>query len=682
MSNTRFGARVRRALRGALGADLVRGCVAFAIALTTTEGCVTEESSSVKRSYVGTSKAGAGREGDVCAPGRSPALGDEPAGTCAKVTEYHVPNLTRPASVATLGGGLGARALRPQGEQAAATAATRASCAANAGPGIDTCGPNGNESCCTSAPVPAGSAGGLEVDGFDLGVYEVTSGRFAAFVAAANGDLRALASKANWPDWDPKWTAHLPQSRNEVDIALGPACKFRNDPRNFGAVTWPSTDTEAAVDKLMGDDNERAADIRADARPNRLHQKPINCVDYWTASAFCAWDGGRLPTASEWAFAAMGGDELRTFAWPNGTPRTPELLVTDFDKNMNSFTFPSDFPFFDNGMNAYHIAPPGRKPAGVARWGHHDMAGNLIEWTAENNNDLTGTVRGGSWEGHPEENSSAFGNYPLDRTYGSIGMRCAYGPRPAAKPPAPVVVRVPVHRSFDAARAEHRLELAPPAEGVYEGVAFRLLVADPGGGVPISRCVVAATGHRFVSSDLACEGQVSEGVLGFALATAASEMMPIFRCLSDASGDHLTTATPEECTRAGLRVEGLQGWVFGPPPSDYIASLYREGLGRTPEEAGHVAWTDLVLRSGGCGAGTLATALTGILTSPEFEGLALDPASRVKRLYRAGLGRDPDAQGGAAAEAALVNGTAWADLVRGIGASAEFAGIATARCSP
>lgn len=610
--------------------------------------------------YVGRrAPAGAGTEGDVCAPGNAPDVALDPLALCAKRDEVRVPDVAGAAPVA---GNLQTSSLRPLDGPALPKAAPK-SCAGKAGPGLDTCGASGNGDCCQVANVPAGKAGLLEVASFDLGVYEVTSGRFAQFVAATNGDLQGAARAGNWPGWKPEWTAQLPASRAEVDTQLGPACKFGSNPRDYGARTWPSPDVEAAVDEQMKDQNDRAADIRADARPARLMQKPLNCTSFAVAAAFCAWDGGRLPHPDEWAYAALGGEELRKYPWGNDLDRrkmVSAVMSADGTASVD-FTYPEGFPFFANGMNAYHIAPPGRKPLDRGRWGHFDLGGNLVEWTDTGNVTVTTTVRGGSWEGHPAENVTTFGNYDVTRTYRSVGFRCAYGAAPAPKPggPDPVAAggMVDVRRAL----------------GPAEPIAFRVPQAEPaGGGVRLYAC--GAPGAGRASPDATCGGQGAGAPLGFAYAKDAVGLLPLYQC-----GD-VSTPFTSVCKARGAAITKTSGFVAAPPPSAWLREVYQAALGRDVEQGGHEYWLAQI-DAAGCGTASLAAVTRGVVLSQEAELRKLSNEERVTAIFRAGLGRAPDAAGLAWALDWLGKGGTFPEYADMIVGSPEFATYSAARCA-
>jgi len=168
----------------------------------------------------------------------------------------------------------------------------------------------------------------VTVNSFYLDKYEVTVGRFREFVQAYDGTPPAVNAGAHasigGTGWDPAWDESLPST--QASLVSGLDC---------GALsTWTNT---------VGANETR----------------PINCVSWYEAMAFCVWDGGRLPTEAEWEYATAGGNENRLYPWGAAVP----------DCNLANFTDCSGA-----------IDPVGSH-TGVGRWGHEDLSGNLLEWT-------------------------------------------------------------------------------------------------------------------------------------------------------------------------------------------------------------------------------------------------------------------------------------------------------------
>jgi formylglycine-generating enzyme required for sulfatase activity len=171
---------------------------------------------------------------------------------------------------------------------------------------------------------------------FVLDKYEVTVGRFRAFVDAGGGTQSRppVAGSGASPlvsgsGWDSAWNAALPADRT----ALVEAVKCVS-----GYETW--TDT---------------------AGNNETY--PMNCVSWYEAFAFCIWDGGRLPTGVEWEYAAAGAGDNRVYPWGD---QVTEPLPANYYATDNS-------PF----------VAVGSYPDGDGRWGHAELAGSLWEWTLD-----------------------------------------------------------------------------------------------------------------------------------------------------------------------------------------------------------------------------------------------------------------------------------------------------------
>jgi formylglycine-generating enzyme required for sulfatase activity len=240
-----------------------------------------------------------------------------------------------------------------------------------------TCGASQNEDCCTSLTVPGGSfiqstfdpyldAGGTPspatVSTFRLDKFKVTVGRFRNFIAA---------TLAGW----------YPTLGSGKHVHLNDGGGIPGEPgwaAAFGVL--PST-TAQWSDQLTGSGCAPwvpAGPIWTDT-PQGNEDRPLNCVSWPEAYAFCIWDGGFLPTDAERTFAAAGGDEERYFPW--SVP--PDAATIDW--TYASYDCTGD-PQADGAANCYSIGDytvVGTKPKGNGRWGHADLAGIIWDRTLD-----------------------------------------------------------------------------------------------------------------------------------------------------------------------------------------------------------------------------------------------------------------------------------------------------------
>jgi formylglycine-generating enzyme required for sulfatase activity len=174
---------------------------------------------------------------------------------------------------------------------------------------------------------------------------------------------------------------------------------------------------------------------------------PVISVPYWIADAFARWverskpqddrASYRLPTESEWEYAARAGTTTRYYFG-----ESPDAL--------------SDYAWTKG------VGDAGPKPVATKKanpWGLHDMYGNVAEWTRDCwhksyagniipdalpwGNDCMGgygfVVRGGSWKSEPKQARSAARTWVKDEAQvNDVGIRLVRVPAP---PPPTLILK-------------------------------------------------------------------------------------------------------------------------------------------------------------------------------------------------------------------------------------------------
>jgi formylglycine-generating enzyme required for sulfatase activity len=231
------------------------------------------------------------------------------------------------------------------------------------------------------------------VSTFLLDAFEVTVGRFRAFMTARGSGYAPSAGDGANP----------------------------NVPGSGWQASWPLEPKAYAENGILSCDPSTTYT----ATPGQNETKPINCITWYEAFAFCAWDGAHLPTVAELEYAQAGGAENRLYPWGSEAPDYDRVVI-----------------LANNGSEIITTPEPvGSKPAGVGRFGQLDLAGSLAELVLDYSADYgsgtcddcanltpnaygTRVARGGFWISSFEQFRSAWRGGGLNRA-DYAGVRCA-----------------------------------------------------------------------------------------------------------------------------------------------------------------------------------------------------------------------------------------------------------------
>jgi sulfatase modifying factor 1 len=313
---------------------------------------------------------------------------------------------------------------------------------AEGGPGLDNCGAS-RESCCMSLEVtggtffrtydpstadggvmlaadggPTGEANPATVAEFRLDKYLVTLGRFRQFVKAWNEGSgymppsgagkhshlnggKGLANSGSPGIYEPGWVA-----ADNSNVA----------PTNTNLACYPDFATWTA----SAGSNENL---------------PINCVNWYEADAFCIWDGGFLPSETEWEYAAAGGSQQREYPWGSTGPGTNSRYA------IYGCYYPSGSGSCTTGVA--NVAPVGTATLGAGLWGQLDMAGDVFEWSLDTYTPYVdpcvncaafvagtdGVIRGGYFYYTASDLHAPYRDQdPPTKRNNAVGFRCARSP--------------------------------------------------------------------------------------------------------------------------------------------------------------------------------------------------------------------------------------------------------------
>jgi formylglycine-generating enzyme required for sulfatase activity len=228
---------------------------------------------------------------------------------------------------------------------------------------------NGDPGCYTSQAYPA------SVSGFRLDKYEVTVARFRQFVYAIVGGWVPAAGNGKHTHLNGGNGLADSSSPGAFETGWDESWDGSNSPVGGQSPNLPTT-LHGWQENLAGPGGPTWSVV---AGPD--DNLPIKSLDWYEAYAFCIWDGGFLPSESEWNYAASGGSEQRVYPWLN--PSTSVAIDCTYADYLGLIgdtiaCLPS------GGTMPPQVNAVGfDSPKGDGKWGHADLAGNVWEWTLD-----------------------------------------------------------------------------------------------------------------------------------------------------------------------------------------------------------------------------------------------------------------------------------------------------------